>query len=58
MSVDCGALSLNQRVCVLPANHDPKTHQAADGRTWEPNQNWGDEVEAWFLAQNFPWDKS
>jgi hypothetical protein len=51
MSVDCGALSLNQRVCVKPANHEPKTHRAADGREWEPNQNWQAEIGNWFTAQ-------
>jgi hypothetical protein len=51
MSVDCGALSLNHRACVLPANHDPKTHRAADGRTWEPNQNWQQEIEKYFWEQ-------
>jgi hypothetical protein len=50
-SVDCGARSLNQRVCVKPANHEPKTHRSADGREWEPNQNWGDEVSKWFKEQ-------
>ncbi len=47
-SVDCGARSLNQRVCILPANHDPKTHRAADGREWETNQNWQAEIEKYF----------
>lgn len=49
-SVDCGSVSLNERVCVLRANHE-QDHRAADGRTWSLNQNWQDEIDKYLAAR-------